>query len=418
MLSDLDELILKCPDPQSRAYIKEAIICYKNGAYRSAIVSTWIAICFDLIDKIRSLAEAGDGEAIKLNEQYDKIVASNDIVEALKFEKTLLDAAKDKLEFFSSLEYTDLKRISEDRNRCAHPSKDRDALAFAPTSELARLHIVNAAHHVLTQPPAQGKATLERLATDLQSAAFPAKPDEVRKILENGPLGRPRKALLRNYIILVLKNHLDLGAKFKTRGRMARVLTALVEIHPQQSREVLTAEVKKFINSADDESLTRIIRLAIHQEIWPLLEDTARIKLTSYVENIPSDKLDFFDELIDSYLEPASSVRLARATLRELLACIWITIPAAAASRMIRLLRFAKSSEDIAGIADYLKAYSDDILEAHIHQLMEVSNARSTVATNRSIARLLEEIGKRDDEWRSFIDTAATKAGLMQFVSL
>jgi hypothetical protein len=50
-LVDLETLALRCRSEQSRDYIAEALLCYRSGAYRATIVSTWIATVFDLIDK-------------------------------------------------------------------------------------------------------------------------------------------------------------------------------------------------------------------------------------------------------------------------------------------------------------------------------------------------------------------------------
>lgn len=58
VLQDLDELVLECRDERARAYIREAVICCKSGAYRSAIVSTWIALAFDIVDKMHELSLA------------------------------------------------------------------------------------------------------------------------------------------------------------------------------------------------------------------------------------------------------------------------------------------------------------------------------------------------------------------------
>ena len=60
MLADLDELILRCRDERARSYIAEAVGCYRATAYRSAIVATWAAVCYDILDKLRELALAGD----------------------------------------------------------------------------------------------------------------------------------------------------------------------------------------------------------------------------------------------------------------------------------------------------------------------------------------------------------------------
>ncbi|ENV52103.1 hypothetical protein L292_1654 [Acinetobacter junii CIP 107470 = MTCC 11364] len=72
VLSDLDELVLKCRDQKAKSYIREAVACYKAGAFRSAIVSTWIAVSFDILDKLKELSLAGDKEAERQIESFDK----------------------------------------------------------------------------------------------------------------------------------------------------------------------------------------------------------------------------------------------------------------------------------------------------------------------------------------------------------
>lgn len=273
MLVDLDELVLKCPDPQSRAYIKEAIICYKNGAYRSAIVSTWIAVCFDFIDKIRSLAIAGDAQAIKLNEEFEKISSQGDISAAMNFEKSLLETARDKLELISATEYVDLRRLIEDRNRCAHPSQSMGAIAFEPSAELARLHIVNSAQYVLMQPPAQGKATLLRLESDLETLAFPSKPAEIQQYLSYGPLAKPRISLLRNYLVLVIKKYIAVETVYTIRSRMDFIITALAKLHPKEFHDLLWIDLNKIIHGAEDSRLRAITTAVQHKALWNIVDE-------------------------------------------------------------------------------------------------------------------------------------------------
>jgi hypothetical protein len=103
-LADLDELVLKCRDERAKSYIAEAVACYKVGAFRSSVVACWIAVCFDVIDKLRELALAGDAEAEKKIEELKSIRASNDLKCSLEFERTLLEVARDKFELLSHLE--------------------------------------------------------------------------------------------------------------------------------------------------------------------------------------------------------------------------------------------------------------------------------------------------------------------------
>ena len=76
--ADLDELVLNCRDHRAKNYITEAVASYRAGAYRATIVATWIAICFDIIEKIRELALAGDIQAENLAKEIEDSRVKND----------------------------------------------------------------------------------------------------------------------------------------------------------------------------------------------------------------------------------------------------------------------------------------------------------------------------------------------------
>src|ERR1700749_825075 len=94
-LSDLDELVLLCRDEKARLHIVEAVTCYRSGAYRSAIVATWIAVCYDIIDKLRELTLSGDANAQQHIERLEQARASNDIEQSLRFERGILNLAQE-----------------------------------------------------------------------------------------------------------------------------------------------------------------------------------------------------------------------------------------------------------------------------------------------------------------------------------
>ena len=163
LVSNLDELVLTCLDQNARIGIEEAIKCYNSGAYRAAIVTTYVTICFDLIEKLKSLAASGDGDAKTAESELTAAQIQHDqgnqqgIERLLKFERGLLELFKDKFEFSGVNEFNDLSRLREDRNRCAHPSFLKTDVPFTPSAEQARLHIRNAIVHVCSQEPKQGK---------------------------------------------------------------------------------------------------------------------------------------------------------------------------------------------------------------------------------------------------------------------
>jgi hypothetical protein len=89
-LSDLDELILFCRGNSAKTYIGEAVGCYKSGAYRSAIVSTWIAVVYDFLDKFRELEMTGDANARARIADFEKWRQSNNWKAALEFERDVI----------------------------------------------------------------------------------------------------------------------------------------------------------------------------------------------------------------------------------------------------------------------------------------------------------------------------------------
>jgi hypothetical protein len=156
---DLDELIVRCRDKSSRKFIQEAVSCYKAGAFRSCIVSTWNAVVFDFLHKLRELELFGDKEASKLLEEFDKLRTGNKKYKELwQFESDIPEIALSKFELLSNVEKSDIDRLFEDRSRCAHPSMTSLEEPFEATAELARYHLRSAVTHLLQRPPVQGRA--------------------------------------------------------------------------------------------------------------------------------------------------------------------------------------------------------------------------------------------------------------------
>ena len=191
-ITDFDELILTVRNKISRAYIEEAINAYRSRAYKSAVISTWIAVTYDIIAKIRELASQGDKMALAFVADLDNAITNKNITQLSFIESGLLDKAHDDYEFLSTHEYSDLERIKEDRNNCAHPAFiDSDNL-FQPTAEIVRAHIVHAILHLLQHQPVQGKAALERILNDIRQPSFPSDQKSVSEFLSDKYLDRAR----------------------------------------------------------------------------------------------------------------------------------------------------------------------------------------------------------------------------------
>lgn len=392
MLADLDELVLTCADPRSRTYIKEAVLCYKAGAYRSSVVACWIAVAFDLVDKIRELAATGDSQAQAELGRFETIQRTNDLPGALKFEKGLPDIARDKFEFISHLQHKDLVRLMEDRNRCAHPSMVSDAEVFEASAELARLHIANAVHSVLSQPVAQGKAAFERVMRDIDSSYFPTRQKDVIAFLSAGPMGKPKRALFRSVVSVLVRTLFSAEDKGSRVIRSRIALLGLKDMHPNMWTEDFPAPLSKLIkNTTDDEGLVIISSsIVMHHGLntWEYLDEVDRLKISRFVEAFPSEHLTDIDYILDTRgssqheLYPFAAKRMEQASYKEIVTTEWsLFVPHEAMSALVvhysHSSNFANANEIGKSIRSLIS--SVDSFASHMREIIRYAAQNSQI---------------------------------------
>jgi hypothetical protein len=317
---DLDELVLLCRNDNAKSFISEAISCYKVGAYRQCIVATWIAVVYDIIHKLQELDLTGDKKARRKLEAYEQILQDGDIRKALIFENSILDLAKDEFELLSVLEHSDLARIKEDRNRCAHPALNRIDEVYQPSAELARTHIRNGVLHLLQHPPVQGKAALGKIINEYRSDFFPTNVDNAKVYFQQGPLSRPRDSLVKNFTIVLIKEFLNEELNSKKEKQCLAALIALREMHRELVENTFRERLNDIMFSVDDNFILHCIKFLFGiTDTWQYLAENTRQKLQIYIEEMPHE--DLFPGILMSKtipdLEENSRARLEQLTTEQ-----------------------------------------------------------------------------------------------------
>lgn len=372
-LADLDELVLKCRDERAKSYIAEAVACYKVGAFRSSVVACWIAVCFDVIDKLRELALAGDAEAEKKIEELKSIRASNDLKCSLEFERTLLEVARDKFELLSHLECQDLERLREDRNRCAHPSMVSEENPFSPPGELARLHIRSAVHHLLQHQPVQGKYALERLMVEIDSDYFPTNKKAALVAFSSGPLKRPRDSLVRNLVVILLKRLFNEPIEGKAEYRADAALQAIRDMHQALTDKAIAENLSKILRALKDSDLHRTLRLAESmQYAWPLMDEDVRLRIENFVRDLPTEHFGLVENLFDfTGLSSQAKQRVLKMTAGDLVGAYFFITPPEVANRMIANYLNSSSFDDANAWGKRIVAYAVDLSGDQVKQILE-----------------------------------------------
>jgi len=418
-LIDLDELILKCRDDRAKAYISEAVASYRSGAFRSAIVGTWIAVCFDVIEKLRELALSGDKEAEKHAEELEKTRKSGDIAKALKFERELLELARDKFELISHIEFIDLERLQEDRNRCAHPSLVSEDQVFSPSAELARVHLYSAVSHLLQHPPVQGRYALDRLIKEIDSEYFPENKDKAKVSLTSGPLRKPRESLVRNFVVVLIKKFLKGSIDWKHKRRVAAALNATAELHPQGHCAAFSVKLSPLLRSLDDVELKRVIDFfQLIPDAWQYVESDVQQRIENFLSSLPSELLDEMEFLLSfpPFRKQALS-RIKIATRTELKACMFIFLPLEVAERFIAIFLESPNFDQANEWAKHLAIYASDFNEDQIRRIVTCAAKNDQVLHSFELGALLNALRSRKKIPEVDFDDLLKANGLLRYAS-
>lgn len=294
---DLDELIIKCRDKQSKQLIQEAVACYRVGAFRSCIVATWNAVVFDFLYKLKELALFGNGQATNLLNDFEKISSEEKFKELWQFESNIPNLAFNNFELISSVERSDIERLHQDRSRCAHPSMTSLEEPFEATAELARYHLRSAVTHLLQRPPVQGRSAKERIFQDIKSEYFPSNIERAVEYFKKGPLARSRFNLIQDIVLgltisLLTQNSLDDERLRLTenslddeRSRQFSALNAIGKLYPQQTKEILNRKLSDIIlNKVTDENWHNVIVYLSSVDTWDFINEACQLKAKIFIE--------------------------------------------------------------------------------------------------------------------------------------
>lgn len=294
-LTDLDALLLSVRHPLSRSYIEEAIQAYRVGSLKAAIVATWVAVTFDIIQKIRQLSEYDDAAASAFVESFDQQVSSGNKAKLLEIEGDLLNTASNKFELIDRIEKQHFERLKDDRNLCAHPAFTNEGVLFTPQPELVRLYIVEAVTSLLSQQPMQGKTILSQFDGEFKSDAFPSTEDAARKFVAGRYLKHSRPSVhvnLGKVFAKALLKQAPAGWEGKTH-LLNPALQALKEHDPALWAGSLLPYIVQLVEESDPDTLNNAFSIiARFTDVRIALSGETNTRLRSIIENAPNSAAD------------------------------------------------------------------------------------------------------------------------------
>lgn len=289
--ADLDELVAQCRGAAARERIREAVAAYRSGALRASVAACWVAVVYDLIDKLRELAISGNSEAQVQVDKLDRIVeaaaqGSPDAVgRAQKFETGLLALVRDKFDLLDQHQFLDMLRLKEDRNRCAHPTFQFAGEPYVPSPEAVRLHLRNAMTQVLHLPPLQGRSATSEILRMVTSQYFPRTVAGAAPVLEHSPVRHPSSGMLKAVIFELLEGYCDSGQATLYRKRsVAAAIGSIVHLHSGPALELVVTWIESSLSSLDDREMPALLGLvSVVPGCWAESKPKLRTRLREFV---------------------------------------------------------------------------------------------------------------------------------------
>ncbi len=425
-VSDIDVLALSVRDPESKKLINEAITAYRGGALRSAIMSTWISVVYDILSKARELSVQGDAAAAAFTTKVDAAISSQAVAQMQAIERDLLETACSQLQLLTKHEFHSLTRIQNDRNLCAHPAFVTDDDFFQPVPDLVRTHIVHALRLLLIHAPLQGKSALARFRTDILSPSYPTNREGIRVFVVTKYLGRAKDVLVTNLIKVLIKSFfLEDSADFLSRRRLvAWTLSEVAHAKPAIFEAVARPFVGSFFDGVEDVKLMDLcVFLGAEPLIWDWLSEAVKLRILRLIEDSSVGQLKghyCFDAFSVQNISDALLVRFYAFEKEEQVELIADNPTREFVDQGIRIYSDSPNYREserlgqsvIVPLASHFSAQDlQKLLEAVLGN-SQISYAPGTLDVLLEVFRMTQPmLGEARDCWQGFVDTMTEQHG-------
>lgn len=281
MLRNLEESLLRMrPHSRSGSTLHEAKRCYDQGAYRGAIVIAWLAVVQDFLEKLQVLSSEGNSQAEMLARAYHEAQQKQDYKVCLEFENKLPTVAR-QFQYVDSIGSEALERLRLDRHKCAHPAVLGEGDLFAPSAELARLHLFVALEYMLLLEPLTGAPARAKIEQTVESAYFPFEDHEAQLRLNHTPLRTGQPALIRWFVKWCLFKTL----RENVSDTYLSALRACLAMHPVPGRDALAEFLSDALRLEPEDQLD--VALCVILDIpgaWTAVSADQQSRIRTWIE--------------------------------------------------------------------------------------------------------------------------------------
>lgn len=290
---EIQDMLSKCKDSNSKMYIDEAIKCYNANAYRACINYTWLGVFTNILYKVKQLSESGNVNAQSMIDSFEKIIKENNITNFLKFEREILEEIPKNFKFIDAITLIDLKRLQEDRNRCSHPSfyKSSDEV-YQPSAYLARHYLIVSIDKLISENNVYGKEIIDIIINEINNPYFPIDCIKIQGILQKEYLARADDNVIVSISKILVKKILDNELNDRQIVVYQETLRFLVSQYTRIFENPMLINIDDIINKKQERYKNIHKILSVNEIIWSFLSDGTKDMIKNYISQIQSTNIE------------------------------------------------------------------------------------------------------------------------------
>jgi hypothetical protein len=193
------------------------------------------------------------------------------------------------------------------------------------------------------------------------------------------------------------------GLGWEASARISNALFALSVIHPEPWKRLMRELLATLIpNLQEDADLTQAVHFmgsGDGMKLWPFVEEAGRLRLRTYVEHLPTDRLESVEAMLanpDSpFYEPATK-RVRTASPSDLFDGMWFDVPEVVLDRMLDFYERSDSFAEANELAKKLRSGLNDSNKPyeHLARLASIAAKNDQVKHSNQFTILVKEFVK------------------------
>lgn len=286
----IDSLKSNIYHKETAKYFEEVYSCYINGSYRSAVVTLWSVVIYDVIHKLQTLEDTyNDPHAVRILGEIKERQESNSTHS--DWELKLIKDVCENTGLIDFIEYNTLEYLQSQRHLSAHPVlKDNISNLYIPNKDITRSLIRNALEIVFVKPPIYTDKIFISLLIDLEETkdVFTDMP-KLKKYVKGKYLERintesKMKIFETFWKFVMQKDDPDCSRNREANLRFLSIL-ALDNLVEVEKAVIAKQSLYSAIKPNDTFMIPLIVFLTRVPSVYTLLEEGLKMLIENHIEN-------------------------------------------------------------------------------------------------------------------------------------